>query len=181
MPDAPEVWSDGSLVLDSITGVPAAGAGLFAHQSEHCWSDCRWGHVDRVQLDRVLHYCRGLVSVPGLLQTVQRAELWGSFLLFSLPTPFNVVVDNLGVVRHAGRLLDGCYCSLLGDLRAQDHVLTGSVLCENLSVTLEHACGLMLEPKTFQMVPLWSSFSMHVIERTMTRFFLLLRNGKSHQ
>ena len=61
MPDAPEVWSDGSLVLDSVTGVSAAGAGLFAHQSEHCWSDRRWGHFDRVQLDRVPRYCRGFV------------------------------------------------------------------------------------------------------------------------
>ena len=33
-PDAPEVWSDGSLVLDLVTGVSAAGAGFFAHQSE---------------------------------------------------------------------------------------------------------------------------------------------------
>ena len=83
MPDAPEFWSDGSLVLDSVTGVSAAG--LFAHQSEHCWSDRRWGHVDRVQLDNVAHSCRGFVSVPGPLQTVQRAELWErSLLLFSL-------------------------------------------------------------------------------------------------
>ena len=58
MPDASEVWSDGSLVLDQDTGVSAAGAGLFAHQSEHCWSDRRWGHVDRVQLDRVPQSCR---------------------------------------------------------------------------------------------------------------------------
>ena len=34
MPDVPEVWSDGSLVLDSVTGVSAAGAWLFAHQSD---------------------------------------------------------------------------------------------------------------------------------------------------
>ena len=34
MPDAPKVWSDGSLILDSVTGVSAAGAGMFAHQSE---------------------------------------------------------------------------------------------------------------------------------------------------
>ena len=33
-PDAPEVWSDGSLVLDPVTGVSAAAAGFFAHQSE---------------------------------------------------------------------------------------------------------------------------------------------------
>ena len=37
--------------------------------------------------------CRGFCSVPGPLQTVQRAEQWG--------------VDNLEVVRHIGLLLDG--------------------------------------------------------------------------
>ena len=29
MPDTPEVWSDGSLVLDSVTGVSAAGACIY--------------------------------------------------------------------------------------------------------------------------------------------------------
>ena len=51
-PEAPDVWSDSSLVLDSVTGVSAAGAGMFAHQCDRCWSDRGWGHVDRVQLDR---------------------------------------------------------------------------------------------------------------------------------
>ena len=76
VPDSPEVGSDGNLVLETVIGVSAAGAGLFAHQSERCWSDRRWDHVDRVQLDRVPLSCRGCVSVPGLLQTVHRAELW---------------------------------------------------------------------------------------------------------
>ena len=59
----PEVWSDGRLVLDSITGVSAAGAGLFAHQSEHSWSDRRWGHVDRIQMARVAHSCKGVLCL----------------------------------------------------------------------------------------------------------------------
>ena len=84
----PEAWSDGSLVLDSVTGISAAGAGSIAHQSEHCWSDRRWGHFERIALDRVPYSCRVFVSVPGPLQTVQRAELRGSFLLFSLLMPF---------------------------------------------------------------------------------------------
>ena len=75
LPDSPDVWSDGSLVLDSVTGVSAAGAGMFAHYSEICWGDRRWGHVDRVQSVGVDHSCRAFVSVPGPLQTVQRAEL----------------------------------------------------------------------------------------------------------
>ena len=112
MRDVPEVWSDGSLVLDSVTGVSAAGAGLFAHQPEHCWSDRRWGHVDRVQLDRVPQSYRGFVSVPGPLQTVQRAELWGEIPALQSSDAVHVGVDHLGVVRHVGRLLDGGPCSL---------------------------------------------------------------------
>ena len=60
----PKVWSDGSMVLDSVTGVSAAGAGMLAHQSELCWGDRRWGHVDRVQSGGVANSCWGFVSVP---------------------------------------------------------------------------------------------------------------------
>ena len=108
MPDAPEVWSDGSLVLDSVTGVSAAGAGIFAHQSDLCLSDRRWDHDDRVQTNDVSHSCRGFVSVSGPLQTVQRAELWGVILALQSSDAVHVGVDNLGVVRHVGRLLDDC-------------------------------------------------------------------------
>ena len=88
MPDAPEVWSAGSLVLDSVTGVSAAGAGFFAHQSEFCWGG-RWqGHVDRVQSDNVANSCMGFVSVRGPLQTFQRAELWGVILALQSSTGF---------------------------------------------------------------------------------------------
>ena len=108
MPDAPKVWSDGSLILDSTTGVSAAGAGIFGHQSELCWGDRRWGHVDRVLTNDVAQSCRVFVSVPGLLQTVQRAELWGVILALQSADAVHVGVDSLGVVRHVGRLLDDC-------------------------------------------------------------------------
>ena len=108
MPDAPKVWSDGSLVLDSVTGVSAAGAGMFAHQSELCWRDRRWCHVDHVRSVDVAHSGRGFVSVPGPLQTVQRAELWGVILALQSADAVHIGVDNLGVVRHVGRLLGGC-------------------------------------------------------------------------
>ena len=109
MPDAPKVWSDGSLVLDSVTGVSVAGAGMFAHQSELCWSNRRWGHVDCVQSDNVAHSCWGFVSVPRPSQTVQRAELWGVILALQSSDAVHVGVDNLGVVQHVGRLLDDCF------------------------------------------------------------------------
>ena len=107
VPESPNVWSDGSMVMDSVTGISSAGAGMFAHLSELCWSDRRWGHVDRVQTLGVHHSCRAFVSVPGPLQTVQRAELWGVILALPSDQAVRVGVDNLGVVRHIGRLLDG--------------------------------------------------------------------------
>ena len=49
MPGDPNVWTDGSLVLDQVTGVSSSGAGFFAHQSKDCWGGRRWGHVDHVR------------------------------------------------------------------------------------------------------------------------------------
>ena len=31
LPDHPDVWTDGSLVLDHLTGVSSSGSGFFAH------------------------------------------------------------------------------------------------------------------------------------------------------
>ena len=71
MPDHPDVWTDGSLVLDKLIGVSSSGSGFFAHQSEHCW-----GHVDGPTIDPDVSSCRGFCSVPGPLQSVQKAEMW---------------------------------------------------------------------------------------------------------
>ena len=57
LPDNPDVWTDGSLVL-----------------------------------------------VPGPLQSVQRAEMWGVILALQTSRAVHLGVDNLGVVRHVGRL-----------------------------------------------------------------------------
>ena len=71
---------DGCLVLDQVTGVSSSGAGFFAHHSVDCWGGCRWGHVDHVRPDSGVQSCRGFCSVPGPLQSVQRAEMWGVIL-----------------------------------------------------------------------------------------------------
>ena len=84
VPDHPNVWSGGSLVLDKVTGVSSSGAGFFAHQSVNLWDDRRCGQVDRVQSDDGFPSCRGFISVPGPLQSVQRAEMWWLFWLCSL-------------------------------------------------------------------------------------------------
>ena len=97
------------MVLGSVTGVSASGAGFFADHSEYFWSGRRWGHVDSVLVDRSPVCCRGFSSVLGPLQTVQRAEMWGVILALQTSRAVHLGVDNLGVVRHVGRLLDGCY------------------------------------------------------------------------
>ena len=40
------------------------------------------------------------------LPTVQRAELWGIILALQASDSVHLGVDNLGVVRHVGRMLD---------------------------------------------------------------------------
>ena len=80
VPDHPDVWSDGSLVLDQVTGVSSSGAGFFAHQFDHYWRDHRWGHVYRVRPEGAFLSCGGFCSVPAPLQSVQRAEMWGVIL-----------------------------------------------------------------------------------------------------
>ena len=51
-----------------------------------CLGSRRWGHFDDLgpTLDGLAAPCRGFCSLHGPLQTVQRAELWGSFLLMLL-------------------------------------------------------------------------------------------------
>ena len=107
MPYHPNVWTEGSLVLDQVTGVFSSGTGLFAHLSRDRWDGCRWGHVDQVRVDGAVPSCRGFCSVPGPLQSVQRAEMWGVILALQSSDAAHLKVDNLGVVRHVGRLLDG--------------------------------------------------------------------------
>ena len=107
VPDHTNVWSDGGLVLDQVTGVSSSGAGFFAHQCVDFWDDRRWGYVDRVWSEGAVPSCGGFCSVPGPLQSVQRAEMWGVILALQSSGAIRLGVDNLGVVRHVGRLLDG--------------------------------------------------------------------------
>ena len=95
IPDHPDVWTDGSLHLDQVAGVFSSGAGFFAHQSDSCWRGRRWGHVDGIRADNDVSSCRGFCSIPGPLQSVQRAEMWeGSFWPCSPPVRFTLVLIN---------------------------------------------------------------------------------------
>ena len=110
--NTPNLWTDGSLVLDQVTHVSSSGSGFFAHQPEDCWRGRRWGHVDGIRPGGAVLSCRGFCSVPGPLQSVQRAEMWDVILALQSSSAVHLGVDNLGVVRHASRLLDGHHGSV---------------------------------------------------------------------
>ena len=75
------------------------------------WRYRRWGHFDdHCSPDGLSSSCVGFSSLPGPLQTVQRAEFWGVVLALQATNAVHLGVDNLNVVRHGGRLFDGLSC-----------------------------------------------------------------------
>ena len=104
----PDVWTDGSMVEDKVSPVSSSGAGFSSGRAGRFWAERSWGHIDDdVQGDRTVASCRGYCSIPGPLQSVQRAELWGVILALQASCGAHLGVDNLNLVRHVGRLLDG--------------------------------------------------------------------------
>ena len=104
--DHPDVWTDGSLVLDHLTGVSSSGSGFFAHRL-----NISGGIVGGVMLMvfvliLTLRAVGVFCSFPGPLQSVQRAEMWGVILALQSSRAVHLGVDNLGVVRH---MLVGCW------------------------------------------------------------------------
>ena len=51
--------------------------------------------------------CSCFDSIRSPLQSVQRAELWGVILALQCSSAVHLGVDNLNVVRHVSRILDG--------------------------------------------------------------------------
>ena len=107
--DAPDVWSDGSLVLDGFSGVGFAGCGVYARGSGAAWYGRQWGHLDLFPPlpEGAGEACRLYCSVLGPLQTLQRAEIWGVLVALQCFVRMHVGVDNLNVVRHVSRIIDG--------------------------------------------------------------------------
>ena len=97
VPDQPNVWSDGSLVLDQVTGVSSSGAGFFAHQSVNFWDDRWWGHVDHVRPEGDVQSCRGFCSVLflGLSSLSKELRCGVSFWLCSLLVLYTWVLTIL--------------------------------------------------------------------------------------
>ena len=108
VPDHPNVWTDGSLVLDKVAGISSSGAGFFADHAASFGDVRSWSQVDLIHPVSNVPSCRGFCSVPGPFQSVQRAELWGVILALQSSGAVHLGVDNLNVVRHVGCLLDSC-------------------------------------------------------------------------
>ena len=121
----PGVWTDGSMVEDKVSTVSSSGAGFSSGHGGRFWAERSLGHIDDdVQGDRAVASCRGYCSVPGPLQSVQRAELWRVILALQASCGVHLGVDNLNVVRHVGRLLDGG-----PSVRPFEIVQDGDLLC----------------------------------------------------
>ena len=67
----PDVWTDGSMVEDKVSGSSSAGAGFSTGRSDRLWAERSWGHIDDgVQGNGIVSSCRGYCSTPGPLQYV---------------------------------------------------------------------------------------------------------------
>ena len=106
MSEYPNVWTGGRREdSSSVGGFEVAGAGVYLPASELAFDGSVWGTAEEygdVRLER----CRAFLLVPGVLQTVQRAEFWGAILALQAYWPCYLGIDNLDVARTLGCLLD---------------------------------------------------------------------------
>ncbi len=106
MSEYPNVWTDGSREdFSSVGGFEVAGAGIYLLASELAVEGSVWGTAEEYG-DARLERCRAIVLVPGVIQTVQRAEFLGAIIAMRAYWPCHLGIDNLNVARSIGRLLD---------------------------------------------------------------------------
>ena len=119
--DHPDVWTDGSFVLDELSGV---GGGVYSLKSGAGWCGRRWGHLELLPLGNLgVERCVLFDSVRGPLQSVRRAELW-VILALQCSSAVHLGVDNLNVVRQVSRILDGRVACRLFELTVDGDLLT---------------------------------------------------------
>ena len=85
--------------FSSVSGFEVAGAGVYLLASELAFDGSVWGTAEE-HCDARLERCRAFMPVPGVVQTVQRAEFWEAYW------PYHLGIDNLNVAWSIGRLLD---------------------------------------------------------------------------
>ena len=103
VPDHPNVWNSLVSLLQLLgTNLRITGVGVVG------------GHVDHVRSDGGVQSCRGFCSVPGPCSLFQELKCGRECVILALQSSgaVHMEVDNLGVVRHVGRLLDGHHGSV---------------------------------------------------------------------
>ena len=106
MSDHLKIWTDGSREdFFSVGGFEVSGAGVYVPASELAFDGLVWRTAEKYG-DARLERCRAFLPVPGVMQTVQRAEFRGAILAMRAYWPCHSGVDNLNVARSIGRLLD---------------------------------------------------------------------------
>ena len=99
IPEHPNIWTDGSREdFSSIGGFEVAGAGVYLPAAKVAFDHSVWGTVEEYG-DARLERCRASLPVPGVLQTVQRAEFWGAIVALQAYWPCHLGIDNLNVAR----------------------------------------------------------------------------------
>ena len=122
---SPDVWTDGSLIRDEVSGVCSGGAGIFSFAFGSSWFRRSWRHLELLLPDPNIGSERSWVyfSVPRPLQTVQRAELWGVLVALQASRPVHLGVDNANVVGHVARMLAGKKAARLYELMVDGGLL----------------------------------------------------------
>ena len=106
MSDQPNIWTDGSREdFSSVGGFEVAGAGVYLPAAEVAFEGVVWGVAEEYG-DARLERCRAFLPVTGVMQTVQRAEIWGAIHAVQAYWPCHLGIDNPNVARTVGRLLD---------------------------------------------------------------------------
>ena len=90
-------------VLDELSGIGVGGCGVYSLRS-----GAGWFHLELLPPSELgVERCVLFDSIRGPLQSVQRAERWGVILALQCSSAIHLGVDNLNVVRHVSRILDG--------------------------------------------------------------------------
>ena len=96
-------WNCLNILMSGLMGFEVAGAGVYLPASELAFENLVWGTVEEYG-DARLERCPAFLPVPGVMQTVQRAEFWCAILAMQAYWPCHLGIDNPNVAWSIGRL-----------------------------------------------------------------------------
>ena len=91
-PQHPKIWTDGSRDTVPGTKIEVAGAGALVQQAEVVFDHHHQGHLQDIGTEKDSK-SRVCCSVPGAMQTVQRAGFWGVILALQTLHPAHPSTD----------------------------------------------------------------------------------------